>query len=189
MGEGCFLLSRSSSFLLVIGSCAIQPIRGASHSTSKHLQAASTSAPEASWQELSHPHHPNFTHVGNPTSGPTCILMADQFTKLLYEFCSSAWRRFSICFSQLGIAQERQVCVSVTATRCCGLRAFGVTLWLRASLCSQQSGDNQVPSPHGGFQCCYLIFFFFPFLALSISSRGAESTASRDAALSHVNSC
>lgn len=29
--------------------------------------------------------------------------------------------------------------------------------------------------------------YFFPFLALSISSRGAESTASRDAALSHIN--
>lgn len=89
--------------VLAVCSCAIQPIRGVDNLKSlSDCQRIMSSMPEASWHDVPPPPQLGFVLAGSPSSGPTCILVAGQFAKSPSQFCSSAWRRSSTCFSHLG---------------------------------------------------------------------------------------
>lgn len=97
--------------------------------TSKAFQAANSSGPHC----LGHlagsapPRHLHFTLAGSPGSGAACILLAAQFAKSLSPLCSSAWRRFSICFSHLAHCPgDRSVLalVPLAAVGSCELRTL-----------------------------------------------------------------
>lgn len=98
------LPSRLFIFLFSVGSWLQVPSSPSEElKTSKAFQAANPSGPRC----LGHlagsapPCRLHFTLAGSPGSGAACILMAAQLAKSLFPLCSSAWRRFSICFSHL----------------------------------------------------------------------------------------